>query len=319
LAIRVDHLSTTSCLISALNHKTARKGVYFPVRTDLARWEKMRLLAFAAVVELLLPISARSEVPPEIPFRYRDGLIWLKVELAGKKERLNFLLDSGSSVSAIDLHTAHTHGLTLGDRQSVEGVSGQGFGYRVSDFQAMAGGIVLPKSVLAIDLGTVSESCHQHIDGILGADFFRDRIVQIDFKAGEICLLKNCKVNTANCETLPIRMRNGAFCVPLRIAGNPVQWMRLDTGCDSALEWVVTRTEKRRMSGPSIGFSGGSVHYINISARLGKHTFNDIVASILTRQIFPGEDGLLGNGLLSKFCCLTIDERKSRVVFQMAR
>jgi hypothetical protein len=279
----------------------------------------MRLLVFAAVVELLLPMSARSELPREIPFRYQDGLIWLKVELAGNKERMNFLLDSGASVSAIDLYTAHTHGVNLGDRQSVEGVSGQGLAYRVNDFQAMAGGIALPKSVLAIDLGAVSESCHQHIDGILGVDFFQDRIVQIDFKAGKICLLKNCKANTAKCDTLPIRMRNGAFCVPVRIAGNPVQWMRLDTGCDSALEWVVTRTEKRRMSGPSIGLSGASVHYINTSARLGSNCFNDIRAAIHTKQIFPGEDGLLGNGLLSKFCCLTIDERKSRVVFEMTR
>jgi hypothetical protein len=279
----------------------------------------MRLLVFAAVVELLLPMSARSELPREIPFRYQDGLIWLKVELAGNKEQMNFLLDSGASVSAIDLHTAQTHGVNLGDRQSVEGVSGQGIAYRVNDFQAMAGGIVLPKSVLAIDLGAVSESCHQRIDGILGADFFRDRIVQIDFKAGKICLLKNCKANTAKCDTLPIRMRNGAFCVPVRIAGNPVEWMRLDTGCDSALEWVVTRTEKRRMSGPSIGLSGASVHYINTSARLGSNCFNDIRTAIHTKQIFPGEAGLLGNGLLSKFCCLTIDERKSRVVFERAR
>jgi Aspartyl protease len=242
----------------------------------------------------------------------------LKVELAGKKERLNFLLDSGASVSAIDLHTAHTYGVNLGDRQSVEGVSGQGFAYRVNDFQAMAGAIALPKSVVAIDLGTVSECCQQHIDGIVGVDFFRDRIVQIDFNAGKICLLKNCEVSTANCDTLPIRMCNGAFCVPVRVAGNPVQWMRLDTGCDSALEWVVRGPEKRRMGGPSIGLSAASVHYINTSARVGKHSFNDIAAGIHTKQIFPGEDGLLGNGLLSKFC-LTIDERKSRVVFEMAR
>jgi hypothetical protein len=42
----------------------------------------------------------RSVCPPEIPFRYQDGLIWFKVELVGKKARLNFLRDSGASVSA---------------------------------------------------------------------------------------------------------------------------------------------------------------------------------------------------------------------------
>jgi hypothetical protein len=278
----------------------------------------MRLSVFAVIVQLLLPIAARSELLREIPFQYQDGLIWLKVELAGKKEPLSFLLDTGASVSAIDLQTAHTARLHLGERQVVEGVSGKGFAYRVNYLQAMVGGIGLPKSVLAIDLATVSERCHQHIDGILGVDFFRNRIVQIDFKGGKICLLKNCEMNAANCDIVPMRMCNGAFCVPMQIGGNRVQWMRLDTGCDSALEWVVTGMEERPMAGPSIGLSGASVHPINTSARLGRHCFNDIKASIRTKQIFPGEDGLIGNGLLSQFY-LTIDERNSRAIFEKAR
>jgi aspartyl protease len=278
----------------------------------------MRLSMLVALAELLLALSAPADLPREIPFRYQDGLIWLKVELAGKKAPLNFLLDSGTSTSAIDLQTAHICRANLGDRQPIEGVSGEGLAYRVNNFQATVGGIALPKSVLALDLGAVSECCHQHIDGILGADFFRNRIVRIDFDAGEVCLLKDCDMSLANCDILPIKMCNGVFCVPMQIAGNPAQWMRLDTGCDSALEWVVTGRQKRRMSGPSIGLSGASVHYINTSARLGKHCFNDITAGVHTKQIFPGEDGLVGNGLLSKFC-LTIDERRGRVIFQKAR
>jgi hypothetical protein len=278
----------------------------------------MRFLVFAAVAELMLALSVRAELPQELPFQYEDGLIWVQVKLASKRAPLNFLLDSGSSVSAIDLQTAQTCRVRLGDQQSVQGVSGQGFAYHVRDFHATLGGIDLPKSVLAIDLGAVTECCHQHIDGILGVDFFRDRIVRIDFNARKICLLKDCDMNVANCDILPIKMCNGAFCVPMRIAGNPVQWMRLDTGCDSALEWVVTGIEKRRMSGVSIGLAGASVHHINTSARIGKVYFNDVTAGIHSKQIFPGEGGLLGNGLLSRLC-LTIDERRSRVIFVRAR
>jgi hypothetical protein len=283
-------------------------------RCNFGRSYPSLLILLAA---LLLPISAKSQVLSQIPFRYQDGLIWVKVELAGEKEPLNFLLDSGASVSAIDLHTAHAHGVHLGGRRSVEGVSGQGFAYQVNDLQAAVGGIVLAKSVLAIDLGTVSDCCHQHIDGILGVDFFRNRIVRVDFNARKISLLEDCDVKLANCDVLPMKMCNGAFCVPMRIGGNSAQWMRLDTGCDSALEWVVTGTEKRRMTGPSIGLTRPPGDYVNTSARLGKHCFNDIRAGIHTKQIFPGEDGLLGNGLLSKFC-LTIDERKSRAIFEKA-
>jgi Aspartyl protease len=308
-----------------LLHDSPRKSCFL-VRISLSRvtnhfsrcnFGRSYAALLVLLAALLLPISAKSQVLGQIPFQYKDGLIWVKVELAGEKEPLNFLLDSGASVSAIDLHTAHIHGVLLGDRRAVEGVSGQGFAYQVNDFQATVGDIVLAKSVLAIDLGTVSDCCHQHIDGILGVDFFRNRIVRIDFKARKISLLEDCDVKLANCDILPMKMRNGAFCVPMRIGGNPVQWMRLDTGCDSALEWVVMGTEKRRLTGPSIGLSGAPVDCVNTSAQLGKHCFNGIRAGIHTKQIFPGEDGLLGNGLLSKFC-LTIDERKSRVILEKA-
>src|SRR6202140_5672306 len=71
---------------------------------------------------LLLPLSARSEVLGEIHAQYRDGLIWLKVNIAGKSKPLNFLLDSGAGISAIDLRTARTLGVLLGSRQTVLGV-----------------------------------------------------------------------------------------------------------------------------------------------------------------------------------------------------
>ena len=200
----------------------------------------MRFFLCTSLAALLLPLSARSEVLGEIHCQYRDCLIWLKVDVSGKSEALNFLLDSGAGISAIDLRTARSLGVYLGNRQIVQGVNGQGFAYRVNDLQAVCGGIVFPKSVLAVDLRALSECCDQPVDGILGVDFFRSRIVQIDFTEGRLRILEKCDPNLANCEILPIRICNDAFCVPVRVAGNPAQWMRLDTGCDAALEWVVT-------------------------------------------------------------------------------
>jgi hypothetical protein len=156
------------------------------------------------------------------------------------------------------------------------------------------------------------------VDGILGVDFFRGRVVQIDFNEGEIRLLDRCDPKLAKCDILPIKICNGAFCVPIRIAGNPLQWMRLDTGCDSALEWVVEGTKRDQTDRSSIGVSGSTVQYLDTPVRLGKFCFNSVPAGIRTKPLFPGEDGLLGNGLLSKFC-VTIDERRSRVIFQETR
>lgn len=278
----------------------------------------MRLRACVVFVALLLPVWGRAELNCKIPFKYRDGLIWVKVELAGKKEPLNFLLDSGASVSVIDLGTAQTSKIPLRGRQPVEGVNGLDVAYRVTGFKAAASGLRLPQSILAIDLGKVSDSCHQRIDGILGFDFFRNRILRIDFNAGQACLLKDCDPTPANCDILPMKMRNGVFCVPVRISGKGEQWMRLDTGCDSALEWGAKETEQGQSRGPSLGIAGRSVHYITASARIGKDYFKDVTVGIHTKQLFPGEDGLLGNGLLSKFC-LTVDSPRNRVIFEKDR
>jgi hypothetical protein len=263
----------------------------------------------------LLPFSARSEPQREVHSRYRDGLLWLKVDVSGKSEPLNFLLDSGAGISAIDLQTARSLGLHLGNRQTVQGVNGQCLAYRVNDFQAVSGGIVLPQSVLAIDLRALSDCCEQPVNGILGVDFFRGRIVQIDFTEGRVRILAKCDSNLANCEILPTRLCNDAFCVPVRVAGNPAQWMRLDTGCDAALEWVVSGTEKRQTGKTSIGLSGVSIRHINTSVQIGKLCFKAVTTGVHTEQIFPGEAGLIGNGLLSKFR-LTIDAPRNRVIFE---
>src|SRR5260221_43054 len=81
---------------------------------------------------------------------------------------VNCLLDSAAGISAIDLRTARSLGVHLGNRQIVQGVNGQSFAYRVNDLQAVCGGIALPKSVLAVDLRALSDRCDQPVDGILG-------------------------------------------------------------------------------------------------------------------------------------------------------
>src|ERR1700674_1891622 len=168
-----------------------QRGLLFTgSRTNLAYRSRVRFFLCTLLAALLLPLSARSEVQGEIHFQYRDGLIWLKVNIAGKSKPLNFLLDSGAGISAIDLRTARTLGVLLGSRQIVLGVNGQGFAFQVSDLHAVCAGVDLPKTVLAVDLRALSDCCERPVDGILGADFFRSRIVQIDFRDGRVRILE---------------------------------------------------------------------------------------------------------------------------------
>jgi Aspartyl protease len=272
----------------------------------------MRILLFVLMAQFVLLQPTRSEVSAVIPFEYRDGFIWIKVNAHSRKEPLNFILDSGASASVMDLAQSRTLGVALGKPEKVQGVNGQALAYPVDNFRGDCCGVTLSTSLLAIDLKALSDCCHHSIDGILGADFFRGRTVQINFRAHEVRLLKNCDFDLANCQKLPIRVCNGAFCVPVRVGHSPIQWVRLDTGCDSALEWV-RKKEPRSLSKPEpTEPSPSSEQFVSSDLQIGKQHY--AVRTVLhAKPIFSGEAGLLGNGLLEKFC-LTIDEPRRQVI-----
>jgi hypothetical protein len=183
----------------------------------------------------------------------------------------------------------------------------------VNDFVAAAGSVSTPRSVLALDLSGVSAGMHQRIDGLLGADFFRGRIVQLDYAAQKLRLLSRGELNTGAGEILPLATRNDAMCVRVGVASHPAEWMRVDTGCSRALEWVAAGAKARGLAGTSVGLSSGSARQISADVQLGSHLLAAIPVGVHSRQMFRGEAGLLGNGILSKFT-VTIDAAKCRLL-----
>ncbi|MEO8351735.1 MAG: retropepsin-like aspartic protease, partial [Chthoniobacteraceae bacterium] len=193
------------------------------------------LFRFAIFVVTTLAAVA-ADAAREIPCEYRDGMIWVKVTATSDGVSLNFLLDSGAGASVLDLAAARRIGVKLGRSETVHGVSGRTTAYRVNGFDARTGETAGPASLLALDLSDVSASVSRRIDGLLGADFLRGRAVQIDYAAGRLRLLERAEVSAAGCESLPLVRRNDALCIRVAVAGNSAEWMRVDTGCNSALE-----------------------------------------------------------------------------------
>ena len=150
------------------------------------RWLLCVILAVQAAVGRG---EAAPTSPTEFPFEYREGLIWVRVQVAESREPLRFLLDSGAEVSVVNLDTAKRLGLALGQRVNVSSVQTTMTGYWPQKLSATANGMALPSDFLALDLSKLSAVCTQSVDGLIGADFFKDRIVQIDFVARKIRLL----------------------------------------------------------------------------------------------------------------------------------
>jgi hypothetical protein len=103
--------------------------------------------------------------------------------------------------------------------------------------------------------------------------------------------------------------------VPVAVGGSEPRWTRLDSGCNEALHWVEAgRGAAEEQRDISIGFFSDPSKLVRRSVMLGGESFADVKTAVHGRELFPGEAGLLGNGLLSRFATVTIDLPKTRVV-----
>ncbi len=137
--------------------------------------------------------------------------------------------------------------------------------------------------------------------------------MQIDYAAGKLRLLSRAELSGQPGQTLPLAKRNDALCVRVGIDGSAAGWLRLDTGCNSALEWVVSRASAKKSARTSVAAATGSPRTFLAAVTLGTERFPHVKVGLHTQPMFAGESGLVGNGLLSNFV-VTIDAAKGRVI-----
>jgi hypothetical protein len=251
----------------------------------------------AILLSLPLLCAGYSTAAP-IPFEYRDGLIWVKVRTAGATEPLNFLLDTGAGSSVLDLGTARRLGVSLGSRERVQRVGEAASARRANGFAAELAGIPVQSNPFALDLAGTSALCSRRIDGLIGHDFFRNRIVQIDFKARCIRVLGSADERGC-CAIVPLKVDNSALCVPVSMNGSEPRWTRLDTGCDTGLHWV----------------DGEGGNEVRATVALGDEVISQAPTELHRSEFFPAEAGLLGNAIISRYR-ITIDAVNHRLLLQ---
>ncbi|HWH71912.1 MAG TPA: hypothetical protein VNT26_21295, partial [Candidatus Sulfotelmatobacter sp.] len=174
----------------------------------------------------------------------------------------------------------------------------------------------LPKDYLAVDLSQLSGACECPVDGLIGADFFRNQVVQIDFDAGKVRRLA-VPPPAGGQEVLSLKQSQGALRVPVRINQGAPQWVRLDTGCASSLQWVTGAGKSRAYPRQvAVALTGISIAVAPTTVQLGGLCFEGVPTGLHEKSLFSGEAGLLGNGLLSRFGSVTIDARAGKVLLR---
>jgi hypothetical protein len=269
------------------------------------------LFCFAAFGEAQVVSSSPANA---IPCEYNEGLLWVQVQVPQSARPLNFLFDTGADVSVINASTAKALGLKTGNRISVQGVHATMTGHWPAQLTAKAGTVVLPSEYLVLDLSKLSHSCQRPLDGLLGADFIRGRAVQIDFASHQIRFLDEVTPEASD-TVVPLVLSGKSICVSIGINGHERQWVRLDTGCATALQWVTADTKTLHQSDkPAVGLTKLAIPQAETAVSLGTTHFDRVPTGIHHTAIFPDEAGLLGNGLLSRFRTVTIDTKSARLV-----
>ena len=274
--------------------------------------------SWPCLLALLAILRAGAGEPPlaEVPFELRDGLIWVQMAVPRSDEPLNVLVDSGAQVSVINQRTARELGLRQGRRVKVRGVHTVTEGHWPVHLAARVEGLPLPEKFLALNLDKLGQVCCCRVDGLLGADFFRDRVVELDFAMRRIRLLPEARKAVSEV-VLPLDIRASGIRVPVGVDGAKPGWVRLDTGCASALQWVTSHLKAREHpSQMSVGLMEFSIPATTADVRLGSLTIEAVPVGLHQKEIFTGESGLLGNGLLSRFSSVIVDAKIGRLILQ---
>lgn len=250
----------------------------------------------------------------ELPVQFREGLLWVEVSVSQSKVPLQFLVDSGASASVVSLSTARRLGLEFGPKVKVRGVATTLIGYWPLKLSAEAGELELPDEYLALDLTKLSGACSRPVDGLIGADFFRDRVVEIDYEAQRLRILAALP-GTDFANAVALETRPSGFRVAVSVNGGRRRWVRVDTGCATAFHWVTSKERANRYTSKlAVGLAELSIPQTMTGLRIGKHQFDAVPTGLHPKAIFPGESGLLGNGLLARFGVVTIDAKSGRLL-----
>jgi len=161
----------------------------------------------------------------------------------------------------------------------------------------MVAGVPIPKEVLAMDLRPVSEGCGGASTDCWDWIFSGGTSSRINYENGRSASWSQASWETAPGEKLALAARNDA---PLREGLRSMaktEWMRVEYGMRSPLQWVIAGRKAKRLGVASIGVNSGANRCTSTEVRIGSAHFSKVVTGIHDRQFFAGEGGLLGNGL----------------------
>jgi hypothetical protein len=297
----------------------------------------LMLSAAAGILPGMAPAAQKAADPLVIPFELVTRHILIKVKI--NSVPLWFIFDTGDRVAILDLERAKSLGLSLQGEVNVGGAgAGTLKGATVRDASVtVIGAEANPQPVaMAIPLGGLAPRFGHVIDGIIGADFIKQFVVEIDYPSRVLRLHdKNKFVYSGSGEILPLTFVHGGYPVidaEVTAAGRtPVKGrFVLDFGSGASLALHTPFVQQQNLPPPSqktiramgAGGAGGKItgRSGRVSAlKIGKFQIDnpltlfseDKNGAFATSEI----QGNIGQMILSKFKAL-LDYERDRIILE---
>ena len=277
-----------------------------------------------------------TTVRTSIPFRLDRGNLFVEVLINGTGPH-DFLLDTGSPVTALDWGVARRLGLEVESVGTASGAGGdsvpagrvRGVAVQVDGEEAADedGVYVLPLDSL------MSPAADRQVDGVVGYPFFRDRVVEIDFDARLVRVHDPERFSyTGPGHRLPIRVRGGwplleAVADLPDVGPTPVELM-VDLGSRGNVLFTTPFVRRYRLhqslrdtARATLGMGlGGAARFLLAridGVQLGSLWIPDVVAGFSTGRALPfGQfGGVLGTGLLRHYR-VVMDYRREEMILE---
>ncbi|MFY0601498.1 MAG: aspartyl protease family protein [Cyclobacteriaceae bacterium] len=141
----------------------------------------MKKLIVLAVVFFTLEAIGQAPLATA-PFELFGDHIFIKLSVDGS-EPLDFIFDTGSGITVIDLEAAKSLKLDVSHKESVAGAQGSIEGAKIKHNKIRMGGIKLESNVVleAFNLNHLAISIGRKIDGIIGYDLLHHHVARLNY------------------------------------------------------------------------------------------------------------------------------------------
>ena len=155
------------------------------------------------------PVKATNDAPISIPFEMVTRHMMLKITVNNSRP-LSFVLDTGARRGIIDIDRAKELGLKLEGQMRVGGAGAQtqtGAFVRNAQWSLVGLENFSQAISLAIPLGNIASRFGHDFDGIIGADFISEFVVEVDYAARLLKLHDKTKFKYSGAgEMIPIQL-----------------------------------------------------------------------------------------------------------------